>query len=127
MFADDLTIVKGKHTWKLGGQLQMQYYNGFGRQCVSGCITFDFKNTGRPGDTNFATAGGSPVASMLLGYANAGSIDTIRYIGQQWPSYAGFVQDDWRDPAEPDVEPRLTVGDDASSDRRERQLERIRS
>lgn len=96
MFADDLTIVKGKHTFKLGGQAQYQYYNGFGRQCVSGCIGFDFKHTGRPGDTNFATAGGSPIASMLLGYANSGSIDTIRYIGQQWPSYAGFFQDDWR-------------------------------
>ena len=33
---------------------------------------------------------------MLLGYANSRQIDTIRYIGQQWPSFAGFVQDDWR-------------------------------
>ena len=92
MFADDLTSIKGKHTFKFGGQAQYQYYNGFGRQCVSGCITFDFKHTGRPGDTNFATAGGSPIASMLLGYANTGPIDTIRYIGQQWPSYAGFFR-----------------------------------
>ncbi|MDX2180968.1 MAG: carboxypeptidase regulatory-like domain-containing protein [Bryobacteraceae bacterium] len=96
MFADDLTIIKGRHTFKLGGQAQFQYYNGFGRQCVAGCVGFDFKHTGRPGDTNFATAGGSPIASMLLGYANSGQIDTIRYIGQQWPSFAGFVQDDWR-------------------------------
>lgn len=103
MFADDVTIIRGKHTIKFGGQAQYQYYNGFGRQCVSGCITFDFKHTGRPGDTNFATAGGSPIASMLLGYANAGSIDTIRYIGQQWPSYAGFFQDDWR------VRPNLMI------------------
>ena len=62
MFADDITIIKGKHTWKAGAQAQYQYYNGFGRQCVSGCLTFDFKHTGRPGDTNFATAGGSPIA-----------------------------------------------------------------
>ncbi len=103
MFADDITIIKGKHTWKAGAQAQYQYYNGFGRQCVSGCLTFDFKHTGRPGDTNFATAGGSPIASMLLGHANAGSIDTIRYIGQQWPSYAGFIQDDWR------VKPNLMI------------------
>ena len=33
---------------------------------------------------------------MLSGYANAGSIDTIRFIGQQWPSFAGYMQDDWR-------------------------------
>lgn len=95
-FNDDLTWIKGRHTFKMGGQMQLQYYNGFGRQCVAGCITFDFKHTGRPGDTNFTTAGGSPIASMLLGYANAGSIDTIRYIGQQWPSFAGYFQDDWR-------------------------------
>lgn len=103
MFANDLTILKGQHTWKIGGQYQGQYYNGFGRQCVAGCLNFDFKNTGRPGDTNFATAGGSPVASMLLGHANNGSIDTIRYIGQQWPSYSGFIQDDWR------VRPNLMI------------------
>lgn len=96
MFADDLTFIKGKHTFKTGGQFQRQYYNGFGRQCVAGCQNFDFKHTGRPGDTIFASAGGSPVASMLLGYANNGSIDTVRYIGQQWPSVAAYFQDDWR-------------------------------
>jgi hypothetical protein len=103
MFADDITIIRGKHTWKAGGQYQGQFYNGFGRQCVAGCLVFDFKQTGRPGDTNFATAGGSPVASMLLGYANDGSLDTIRYIGQQWPSFSGYLQDDWR------VRPNLMI------------------
>ena len=95
-FANDVTIIKGKHTIKIGVQAMYQFYNGFGRQCVSGCMTFDFKNTGRPGDTNFTTAGGSPIASMLLGYAADGVAETVRYIGQQWPSYAGFVQTDWR-------------------------------
>jgi len=105
MFADDVTMIKGKHTIKFGAQAQYQYYNGFGRQCVAGCITYDFKHTGNVSTnaTDFATVGGSPIASMLLGYANAGSIDTIRYIGQQWPSYAGFLQDDWR------VRPNLMV------------------
>lgn len=97
MFADDVTMIKGKHTIKFGGQFQRQYYNGFGRQCVAGCQNFDFKHTGRPGETSFGVnSGGSPIASMLLGYANSGSIDTVRYIGQQWPSVAGFLQDDWR-------------------------------
>ncbi len=103
MFADDVTWIKGKHTIKFGGQVQRQYYNGFGRQCVMGCVGFDFKHTGRPGDTNFTTAGGSPIASMLLGYANSGQIDTVRYIGQQWPSFAGFIQDDFR------VRPNLMI------------------
>ncbi len=95
-FANDVTVIRGKHTIKFGGQALYQYYNGFGRQCVSGCMSFDFKHTGRPGDTNFTTAGGSPIASMLLGYANNGTAETVRYIGQQWPSYSGFVQTDWR-------------------------------
>ena len=95
-FANDVTIIKGKHTIKIGVQAMYQFYNGFGRQCVSGCMTFDFKHTGRAGDPNFTTAGGSPIASMLLGYAADGVAETVRYIGQQWPSYAGFVQTDWR-------------------------------
>jgi len=100
-FANDVTMIKGKHTIKFGGQAMYQYYNGFGRQCVSGCMNFDFKHTARPLptggiDTNFTTAGGSPIASMLLGYANNGTAETVRYIGQQWPSYAGFIQTDWR-------------------------------
>jgi hypothetical protein len=102
-FNDDFTWVKGAHTLKFGGQYQLSHYNGFGRQCVSGCAGFSFTETGRGGDTNFATAGGSPIASMLLGYADSGSLDTIRFIGQQWPYFAGFAQDDWR------VSSKLTV------------------
>ncbi len=102
-FNDDFTWVKGKHTFKFGGMYQLTHYNGFGRQCVSGCANFSFTETGRGGDTNFGTAGGNPFASFLLGYADSGSLDTIRFIGQQWPYFAGYVQDDWR------VSHKLTV------------------
>jgi len=101
MFADDVTVIKGKHTVKFGGQFLSTFYNGYGRQCVMGCISFSSNQTARPLptggiDTNFTTGGGSSIASMLLGYANSRQIDTLRYIGQQWPSFAGFLQDDWR-------------------------------
>ena len=102
-YNDDFTWVRGAHTFKLGGMYQLGHYNGFGRQCIAGCVTFNFKQTGRPGDTNFTTAGGNPFASFLLGYADGGSIDTIRFIGQQWPYFAGYIQDDWR------VSRKLTV------------------
>jgi hypothetical protein len=59
-------------------------------------VGFNFTETGRGGDTNFGTAGGNPIASLLLGYADSGSLDTIRFIGQQFPYFAGYVQDDWR-------------------------------
>ena len=99
---DDFTWVKESHTIKFGGTFQSTHYNGFGRQCVSGCAAFSYINTGVPGGNN-PLQGGASFASFLLGYANGGSIDTIRYIGQQWPSYAGYVQDDWR------VNDRLTL------------------
>ena len=67
-----------------------------GRQCISGCAAFSNTETGKGNDTSLTTAGGNPFASFLLGYANGGSIDTIRFIGQQWPYFAGFFQDDWR-------------------------------
>ena len=94
-YNDDFTWVRGSHTLKAGGALQISHYNGLGRQCISGCATFSYINTGVPGGNN-PLAGGSSFASLLLGYANGGSIDTVRFIGQQWPAYAGYIQDDWR-------------------------------
>ena len=102
-YNDDFTWIHRNHSFKFGGMLQISHYNGFGRQCISGCASFSFVETGRGGDTNFATAGGNPFASLLLGQTNGGSIDTIRFIGQQWPYYAGYFQDDWR------ISPKLVL------------------
>ena len=66
-FNDDFTWVRGSHTFKAGGMYQLTHYNGFGRQCISGCVGFSFTETGRGGDTNFATAGGNPFASTAAG------------------------------------------------------------
>ncbi len=94
-FADDVTKIKGGHTIKFGGMYQMGQYNGFGRQCVAGCADFSFLGTGPAGATN-QSLGGNAFASFLLGWATNGQIDTVRYIGQDWPYFGGFVQDDWR-------------------------------
>src|SRR3954454_10462293 len=102
-FNDDLTWIKGRHTFKVGGMYQHAWYNGFGRQDVAGRANFSFIGTGVPGNTNFATAGGNSFASALLGWATDGGIDTVRYIGQEWPYFAGYAQDDWR------VSARLTL------------------
>ena len=48
-FNDDLTWIKGKHTFKLGGMYQRNHYNGFGRQCIAGCATFTSKDDWFPG------------------------------------------------------------------------------
>jgi hypothetical protein len=94
-YNDDFTWTKGHHTFKFGGMLQINHYNGFGRQCEGGCVGFSYEETGVPGGTN-PNAGGNAFASFLLGQADSGQIDTVRFIGQQFTYFAGFVQDDWR-------------------------------
>jgi len=93
---DDVTFIKGSHTIKTGFTYDRQQANGFGQQDYGGRAGFDFKNTGVPGVTNFATAGGSSFASFLLGYANSGRTETIRYLQQVYPYYGFYAQDDWR-------------------------------
>ena len=93
---DDVTFIKGSHTIKTGFTYDRQQANGFGQQDYGGRAGFDFKHTGVPGVTNFAAAGGSSFASFLLGYANSGRTETIRYLQQVYPYYGFYVQDDWR-------------------------------
>lgn len=101
-YNDDVTWVKGNHTFKFGGIFQINHYNGFGRQCEAGCVGFSYQETGFPGGTN-PLAGGNAFASFLLGSADSGQIDTVRFIGQQFYYVGGYVQDDWR------VTPKLVL------------------
>ena len=93
---DDVTFIKGSHTIKTGFTYDRQQANGFGQQDYAGRARFSFLQTGLPGITNFAAAGGSSFASFLLGYANEGRTETIRYLQQIYPYYGFYAQDDWR-------------------------------
>ncbi len=95
-FNNDTTWIKGKHTVKFGGMFQQSNYNGFGRQDVAGRANFGIIGTSVPGISNLNTGGGNGFASFLLGWATDGGIDTVRYIGQQFRYFSGFVQDDYR-------------------------------
>jgi Carboxypeptidase regulatory-like domain len=101
-FNDDFSLIKGNHTFKFGGMYQLNNYSGFGRQCEAGCVGFSYQETGLPGGSN-SNAGGNAFASFLLGYADSGQIDTVRYIAQNFPYFGGYFQDDWR------VTPKLVL------------------
>ncbi len=101
-YNDDFTWIHGKHTIKFGGMYQLNHYNGFGRQCEAGCVGFSYQETGVPGGSN-TNAGGNAFASFLLGQADSGQIDTVRFIGQQFPYFAGYVQDDFK------LSPKLNI------------------
>jgi hypothetical protein len=94
-YNDDFTWIHNRHTFKFGGMYQINHYNGFGRQCEAGCVGFSYEETGVPGGTN-PNAGGNAFASFLLGYADSGQIDTVRFIGQQFYYFGGYFQDDWK-------------------------------
>ena len=91
---DNVSIVKGKHTIKFGGSFQRQEANGFGEQCIAGCVDFSFNGTSVPGNTAFTS--GSSFASFLLGEASGGGTETERNVNQIYNYYGFFIQDDFR-------------------------------
>jgi hypothetical protein len=93
---DDLSWVKGKHTFKFGFQYQDQNANGFGQQDIAGRADFSFLSTSIPGNTSFPASGGSSFASFLLGQAFLGRTETIRYVNQKFRYFGQYVQDDFR-------------------------------
>jgi outer membrane receptor protein involved in Fe transport len=100
---NDLTWVKGRHTFKFGGFYNNTIYNGGGSQNYSGNVSFSSTNTGLPNVTSQATGGGSGFASFLLGQDSGWALDTLRLIQTHWISEAAYAQDDWR------VSERLTL------------------
>ncbi len=93
---DDITISKGSHTIKGGFTYDRQQANGFGQQDIGGRAGFSFRETAIPGTTTLANGGGNSFASFLLGAADTGRTETIRYLQQVYPYYGFYGQDDWR-------------------------------
>ena len=93
--------MRGAHIMKFGYAFTSQRANGFGQQNISGQASFSFLETGVPGVTT-ATSGSS-FASFLLGNADSGATETIRYLPQTYRYHGFYAQDDWR------VTKRLTV------------------
>ncbi len=93
-FKDDLSYIRGAHTFKVGYAFESQRANGFGQQNIAGQATFSFLETAVPGATS-ATSGSS-FASFLLGNADSGATETVRYLPQTYAYHGFYAQDDWR-------------------------------
>ncbi len=97
--AGDLTVVRGSHTLKIGGQwmaVERLQSNMFQIFRFSDQVTGDPQN---PGVT------GASLASALLGLPSSfdGFLADDGVINFRVPTYSGYVQDEWR------ASPRLTV------------------
>ena len=98
---DDLSYTRGKHNLKFGYAYQYQREVGTGQQNISGIAGFSFLGTGVPGVTSETS--GNSFASLLLGWADSGGTQTIKYLPQIFPYHGFYAQDDWH------VTPRLTM------------------
>ncbi len=95
-FGNDLSIIRGAHTFKMGYLWERTHYNGFGQQTIAGLVRGDRRSTSVPNDNNLSTGGGNGFASFLLGESYSGGTENERFVGQQWRSHAFYFQDDWK-------------------------------
>jgi hypothetical protein len=93
---DDFSVLMGAHMIKSGFIFDRQQANGFGQQNIAGQAGFDYRETSIPGATTIASGGGGSFASFVLGAADTGATETVRYLQQVYPYYAGYLQDDWK-------------------------------
>ena len=98
---EDLSYIRGAHTMKFGYAFTSQRANGFGQQNIAGQASFSILETAVPGVTNGTS--GSSFASFMLGNADSGATETIRYLPQTFQYHGFYAQDDWH------VTRRLTV------------------
>ncbi|HWC00950.1 MAG TPA: TonB-dependent receptor, partial [Bryobacteraceae bacterium] len=98
-FRNTTTLIRGRHTFKLGFETRNQQVKTRNWQNQNGTFSFSFLQTA----LNASSQSGNAFASFLLGYVNQGSISTPLHVASIRPYYAGFVQDDWK------ISPRFTL------------------
>jgi hypothetical protein len=91
---DDMTIIRGKHNFKLGFEQRRYYYNSRPRGSESGIFNFSPAQTGQPG---FNTQTGHSFASFLLGSVSTANRNVnASYFGHRWRSTGFYFMDDWK-------------------------------
>src|ERR1700730_1174546 len=97
---DNLTWVRGKHSWKFGTEIRTEEFTIFQPAAPRGSLNFGSIFTDNPAALG---SGGSGFASFLAGLSNAGSINNLHNIDYHRPVFAFYAQDDWK------VTPKLTL------------------
>ncbi len=98
---ENLTWIKGNHSFKFGYAYQKMFLNTNNRNTASGSFTFNRLSTSVPGDNSGNS--GSSFASFMLGEVFTGGFTVPNTSMMRFPYHAAYVQDDWK------VTPRLTL------------------
>ncbi|MDQ1469915.1 MAG: hypothetical protein QOJ99_1395, partial [Bryobacterales bacterium] len=93
-FLDNLSIIRGKHSLKAGGEFRRDRYNQYGNQKATGEFIFDGQSTFDPANRN---ATGFIFADYMLGLpAQAARVVGMANGMLRRPSFSGYFQDDWK-------------------------------
>jgi len=100
-FVDNVSIVRGRHSVKFGGEVRRDRYNNFGNQKAPGEFIFSSQATFDPANRN---ATGFGFADFLIGETNQSARALASANAMlRGTSYYLYFQDDWK------ITPRLTV------------------
>ncbi len=109
-FIENLSIVKGTHSIKVGGEFRELHFPFFQFPYPHGEMNFTRTETSYPSlltdagpNGTFTSDTGDEMASFLLGAINNGQISTTNFISSTKKGIAGYVQDTWK------VTPKLTL------------------
>src|SRR4051794_10911648 len=93
-FMDNVSIVHGRHSLKMGMEIRRDRYNQYGNQKATGEFIFDGQSTFDPANRN---ATGFIFADFMLGLpAQSARVVAMANGMLRRTSYAGYFQDDWK-------------------------------
>jgi Carboxypeptidase regulatory-like domain/TonB dependent receptor len=94
---DSVSLVRGKHSFKFGGEVRLLQFNV--RRLTQSSGEFDFNAK----ETSLNGSGGNAVASALFGLVNTGVLNYGRFSGVRYKSFSFYGQDTYK------LTPRLTL------------------
>ncbi|MBL8236286.1 MAG: TonB-dependent receptor [Bryobacterales bacterium] len=88
---NNLSWIRGKHSFKFGGEWRPSLNDEINRPTAAGNFSFSLLGTGQPG----VAASGNGLATMLLGFTTGFAARETQALNRRSTYLAGFVQDDW--------------------------------
>jgi len=91
--SDNVTWLKGRHSFQFGGEIVRRQYNFFQSSSQRGSFSFNGQFTSQLGVGNT----GSPMADFLLGYPSGSALKVLTSeVGQRQIEVSGYAQDTWK-------------------------------